>query len=92
MKELKSTVPIGTTQLKIQYQRNDKRPKFIGYVDDDWASNIVLYVYSCIVYCNSKNMESKICKHIDVKHHFIPDNINKGNMKIQCVSISNQNG
>ena len=48
----------NTTQLTLQYKRNDKNPKLIGYVDADWASNIkdrkstnryVFYVYGCIV-------------------------------------------
>ena len=35
-------------------------------------------------------MESKRCKHIDVKHHFIRDNIKKGNMKVEYVPTTNQ--
>ena len=38
----------------------------------------------------AKNMESKRCKHIDVKHHFIRDNIKKGNMKVEYVPTTNQ--
>ena len=32
------------------------------------------------------NMESKRCKHVDVKHHFSCDN----NMKVEYVPTSNQ--
>ena len=42
----------------------------------------------CIGMAN--NLESKRAKHIDIKHHFIRDHIEKGNIKIEPISSKDQ--
>ena len=38
----------------------------------------------------AKNMECKRSKHIDIKHHFIRDHVNKGELKIEYIATKNQ--
>ena len=42
----------------------------------------------CIGMANT--LESKRAKHIDIKHHFIRDNIEKGLIKLKAISSENQ--
>ena len=56
----------------------------------DTTDTLTLYEDNAGCIAIAKNMESKRCKHIDVKHHFIRDNINKGNMKVEYVPTTNQ--
>ncbi|XP_037807715.1 secreted RxLR effector protein 161-like [Lucilia sericata] len=40
--------------------------------------------------CMANNVKSKRSKHIDIRHHFIRDNVEKGVVKIESISTSDQ--
>ena len=146
----------GTSGLKLEFRKNTKAEKVVGYADANWASHshdrkstsgYIFFVYGCPVsWCSkkqqtvalssseaeyvamsaavsegmwlrgilqdlnvlasdeaitiyednagsiamAKNMECKRSKHIDIKHHFLRDHVNKGHINIMYISTQEQ--